>query len=244
MKMVQIALALLALLLSRSPLVADAHAGQVIFWGYVGDSAPWPSAGVVTIAGQVLTNIVAVAAGYKHSLALRSDGTVVGWGLNNSGQATGSASINPDRASGVVKIDGQVLSNVVAVAAGSHFSLALKSDGTVVEWGNNVFGQTSMLAGLSNVVAIAAEGDNSLALKRDGSVVGWGSLHIPPGLSNIVGIATGQTLGGFGAAGGIGLVLKSWLLQRERFTAWRLRMMARWSDWGLTTLVRLPFLPD
>ena len=33
-----------------------------------------------------LTNIVAIAAGSDHSLALRSDGTVAAWGYNSGGQ--------------------------------------------------------------------------------------------------------------------------------------------------------------
>jgi alpha-tubulin suppressor-like RCC1 family protein len=62
------------------------------------------------------TRFQAIAAGWGHSLALRSDGTVVGWGRNNFGQASPPAG----------------LSNVVAIAAGSQHSLALLSDGTVV----------------------------------------------------------------------------------------------------------------
>ena len=60
--------------------------------------------------------MVAVAAGQSHSLALRSDGTVVAWGSDLSGQT--------DVPEG--------LKDVVAIAAGDFYSLALKSDGTIV----------------------------------------------------------------------------------------------------------------
>ncbi|HMX29772.1 MAG TPA: RCC1 domain-containing protein, partial [Blastocatellia bacterium] len=60
---------------------------------------------------------------------------------------------------------------VPAIAAGDFHSLALKSDGTVVAWGNNVSGQTTIPGGLSNVTAIAAGDFHSLALKSDGTVV-------------------------------------------------------------------------
>jgi alpha-tubulin suppressor-like RCC1 family protein len=33
-----------------------------------------------------LKNVVAIAAGYYHSLALKSDGTVVAWGYNYEGE--------------------------------------------------------------------------------------------------------------------------------------------------------------
>src|SRR5437667_10427296 len=50
------------------------------------------------------------------------------------------------------------LSDVVNVAAGLSFNLALKGDGTVVAWGENTDGQTNVTGGLSNVVAIAGGG--------------------------------------------------------------------------------------
>ena len=70
--------------------------------------------------------MVAIAAGDDYSLALKADGTVVGWGANNTGQTNIPAG----------------LSNVVAIAAGCNHSLALKADGTVVGWGDNGTGQT------------------------------------------------------------------------------------------------------
>jgi hypothetical protein len=57
------------------------------------------------------------------------------------------------------------LSNVTAIAAGGLHSLALKSDGTVVGWGDDSYGQVTPPAGLSNVTAIAAGFGHSLALQ-------------------------------------------------------------------------------
>ena len=106
-----------------------------------------------------LTGVTAVAAGWDHALALKSDGTVVAWDGNQYGESTVPAG----------------LSGVVAIAAGQDHSIALKSDGTVVAWGRNNFGQCTVPSSVSNVVAIASGDYESYALKQDGSVVYWGS---------------------------------------------------------------------
>jgi alpha-tubulin suppressor-like RCC1 family protein len=131
------------------------------------------------------THFIAVAGGGEHSLALKSDGTVVAWGRNLSGEATVPAG----------------LSNVIAIAAGgrsgSGFNLALKRDGRVIAWGDNAHLQTSVPDGLSNVVAITTGTDHCLALKKDGTVIGWGineegMTQSPIGLSNVVAVAAGE----------------------------------------------------
>ncbi len=156
--------------------------------------------GAVMIADQALSNAVFVSAGFGHSLAIRSDETVVGWGGNGLGEAVGYKTPYPERTNGVVKINGQILSNVVSVAASRTFSLALKRDGTLVTWGENY-----IPAGLTNIAAIAAASFTSLALKNDGTVVGWDSEKSLPqygqlcevwGLSNVVAVAIGETYQG------------------------------------------------
>jgi alpha-tubulin suppressor-like RCC1 family protein len=127
-----------------------------------------------------LSNVVAIAAGNSHSLALTAEGRVVAWGDNGDGQITVPSG----------------LSNAVGIAAGDSHSLALTAEGRVVGWGNNESGQTTVPSGLSNVVGIAAAGYYSLALTAEGRVTGWGDnpsgqTDVPNGLSNVVGIAAG-----------------------------------------------------
>ena len=129
-----------------------------------------------------LTNIVSIAAGSHHNLAVTTDGTVVAWGYGYYGQTNVPAGLN----------------GVVAVAAGGYHSLALKNDGTVIGWGNDGFGQIDIPANLLNVVAIDAGDFHSMALQADGTVVVWGydsdnELMAPPGLNNVVAIAAGNT---------------------------------------------------
>ncbi|MDI9337281.1 MAG: hypothetical protein QM539_02520, partial [Alphaproteobacteria bacterium] len=128
-----------------------------------------------------LKNVLLIAAGARHGLALKSDGTVAAWGRNNESQTTIPSNIN----------------NVVLIAAGESHNLALKSNGTVMAWGNNNYGQTTIPSGLNNVVSIAAGLFYSLALKSDGTVVAWGYninniLNMPSGINNIVSLTAGS----------------------------------------------------
>ena len=189
-------IAFLVSVLWQTLLIAGSPSGVVIGWGsnVSGNATGVPyaglSTGVVEVTGQIITNAVAIAAGDQHALALRSDGTVVGWGANRNGKATGSASTDyPYRASGVVIIDGHVLSNIIKITASRTYSQALKDDGTAISWGTLMNGGKICLAlGLSGGVAIAAGMDNSLGLNGDGTLVSAGR-NVPAGLSNIVAIA-------------------------------------------------------
>ncbi|MDR2017620.1 MAG: hypothetical protein LBQ00_01870, partial [Syntrophobacterales bacterium] len=130
-----------------------------------------------------------VAAGGGHSIALKEDGTVWGWGYNGHGQLGDGTTIDktyPVQAK-VKDNDGKLvpLSGVTAIAAGASSSSALQSDGTVWTWGYNNFGQLGdgttttrttpvQLKNLSDVTAIAAQYYNFFALKKDGTVWSWG----------------------------------------------------------------------
>ena len=79
-----------------------------------------------------------VAAGYSHTVALRSDGTVVAWGNNLYGQLGDGTKTERNSP---VEVHG--LNGVTAVSVGEdgYHTVALKSDGTVVAWGGNSSGQ-------------------------------------------------------------------------------------------------------
>jgi alpha-tubulin suppressor-like RCC1 family protein len=80
-----------------------------------------------------LKDVVQVASGFYHSLALRADGTVMAWGDKRIG---GSNVGQFDVPAG--------LDDVVHISAGHSHSVALKADGTVVAWGWNAYGQTDV----------------------------------------------------------------------------------------------------
>jgi alpha-tubulin suppressor-like RCC1 family protein len=121
----------------------------------------------------------AVAAGNVHTLALTIDGHVYAWGSNYAGQLGNGTedpqipgSFPPEYEEQQIT-PGPVLnlSNVMAIAAGEYFSLALKEDGTVWRWGFNYPNIPEQIPGLTGVTAIAGQGTSTIfVLKNDGTV--------------------------------------------------------------------------
>ena len=83
----------------------------------------------------VVTNVTAIAAGYYHSLFLKSDSSLWAMGYNYTGQlgdGTNTDSHLPEKV---------VATNVTAIAAGEYHSLFLKSDSSLWAMGNNYEGE-------------------------------------------------------------------------------------------------------
>jgi len=95
-----------------------------------------------------LASVTAIAAGVDHSLALKSNGTVVGWGSASAFNVPAG------------------LAGVVAIATSASDSLALKSDGTVTAWGVNYDGQANFPPGMAGVKAIAGGAGHSVILQQ------------------------------------------------------------------------------
>lgn len=183
--------------------------GLLLLWIWVKDLIP-----------TTLTTVhetIGVTSGLKHSVAVRSDGTVWTWGDNSYGQLgnglRGGGHAAPRKVPGI--------DNVIAVAAGERHTVVLKKDGTVWSWGDNEqcqlgdpsgsVGRTEpvQVAGLEGISAIAAGDFFSVALRRDGtlwhfgnSLVGGksdgragnenGRPRLIEGISDVVAIACGR----------------------------------------------------
>lgn len=129
-----------------------------------------------------LSGVVQVAAGSGFSLALKSDGTVLGWGGANVGQL-GAGTVG---ASTVDPVEADVV-DVAFIAAGQQHAMAVHEDGAVSSWGANTFGQLGIgsdsgfrldpqgVTGLGDVVGVSAGVQHSLAVDADGQVWAWGS---------------------------------------------------------------------
>lgn len=96
----------------------------------------------------------AIAAGYNHAVALKNNGTLWTWGGNSSGQL-GNGTINTTPNPIPVQVEGTNWSAISAGGSGAPYTyiadgeiehvgghtVALKSDGTLWAWGQNIFGQ-------------------------------------------------------------------------------------------------------
>ena len=140
---------------SAGPATSASMGSRVVTWG-------WKYSGTAKMPVAAQSGVVAIAAGYAHTVALMQDGSVIAWGSNSHGQT--SVPVAAQR-------------GVVAIAAGEEHTVALKQDGGIIAWGGDYFGETSVpVAAQSGVAAIAAGFQLTVALKQSGGVIAWGSI--------------------------------------------------------------------
>jgi hypothetical protein len=162
-----------------------------------------------------LTDVVAVAGGGSHSLALLKDGRVLGWGTNKLGAVGDGTTMTRKTPVPVVGVK-----DAVAIATRSGISAAVLADGRVMTWGagNGGLGRKvytedaphptpAFVAGVSGIKSIAVGSIHMVALTQAGTVISWGDNMIGeighpgsdprpiPGLSNVASVEcyTGRT---------------------------------------------------
>ena len=138
-----------------------------------------------------IDNVIGLAAGYSHTLALESNGTVWAWGRNQHGQLGDGTTADSDTPVQVVGLD-----NVIAIGAGWWHSLAVDQDGVVWAWGSNLTGQLGILSdpdphpvpievtdpSIVDVVAVTGTETASWAIRTDGALWEWeGPEYCPEG---------------------------------------------------------------
>ena len=150
-------------------------------WGQLGSGWTAPrGAGFVEVAG--IADAVAISAGYAHTCAVLTDGTVRCWGFNIYGQL-GDGTTFPWAQATPVTVTG--ITDAVGVSAGLYFTCALLADGTVRCWGlgggelgdGTVADRTTpvQVVGIDTAIAVTASSNSACALLADSSVHCWGN---------------------------------------------------------------------
>lgn len=131
-----------------------------------------------------LTDWSKISAGGQHCVAIKTDGTLWAWGLNDFNQL----GINQNQINKSSPTQIGALTTWSQVSCGYKFSSAVKTDGTLWTWGQAYFGQLGnnnssinnvsspiQVGALTNWSKIACGLRHMIAIKTDGTLWAWGS---------------------------------------------------------------------
>lgn len=145
--------------------------------GVINPTGQWTPVAVSQSTG--LSNVVSIATGWDHMVALAQDGSVWTWGLNTDGELGNGTTIS---SSLPLKVSG--LGPVIGVSAGDGSTAVLTADHHVWIWGMMRHGDGTyfsyglspkLMPGIDNVTLVRDRDWHVLALKGDGTVWAWGS---------------------------------------------------------------------
>lgn len=137
----------------------------------------------------VLSGVSQIAAGFEHTCAVKTDGTMFCWGNSANGQLGDNFNAQRSVPVQVKGLNGVgLLSGVSSIAAGFRHTCAAKTDGSLYCWGQNSVGQLGdgsttdhfapvlvfNLGGLTNVSSVSTGQYHTCAVKTDGSAYCWG----------------------------------------------------------------------
>lgn len=121
-----------------------------------------------------------VSAGYSHTVAIKTDGTLWAWGGNLRGQLGDGTTADK---SSPVQIG--AATNWQSVSAGVQHTVTVRSDGTLWAWGDNFYGQLGdgttanksspvQIGSATNWQVVAAGSYYTIAARSDGTLWTWG----------------------------------------------------------------------
>jgi regulator of chromosome condensation (RCC1) repeat-containing protein/Regulator of Chromosome Condensation (RCC1) repeat protein len=124
------------------------------------------------VTGIKAPSVTGISVGQKFAVALGSDGSVWAWGADDAGQLGNAPTASP--VTRPVETTGMD-SGITQVSAGANHVLALKSNGTVLAWGDNSEGELGtgstasvagavQVSGLAGVTQVSAGAEYSLAI--------------------------------------------------------------------------------
>ncbi|ENN82271.1 secretion-regulating guanine nucleotide exchange factor [Dendroctonus ponderosae] len=127
-----------------------------------------------------LEDVISVASGQNHTLALRENGTVLSWGENKFGQL----GIAPNVASSFIPLEVFCLEGLENVYAGWTHSAAITRNGEVYTWGRDTYGQLGSprdvpskpekIRTLDKVRQLSLGSEHNLAVTTDNKLYTWG----------------------------------------------------------------------
>jgi alpha-tubulin suppressor-like RCC1 family protein/ankyrin repeat protein len=100
-----------------------------------------PTAHIVDDSNSVFGTLSAISAGATHVFTLKDDTSLVSWGDNGYGQLSDLTNINSATPNYSKDESANTLSDIKYVSAGNFFTVAIKSDGSLLSWGRNNSGQ-------------------------------------------------------------------------------------------------------
>lgn len=183
--------------------------GSVFAWGannfgQIGVGCTLYNCSKIPSPRKVMSNAISVAAGCCHSLAVKKDGTVWGWGRLYDGQLGSILNVGFPEQPSPTQIPN--ISGIKSVWAKDLSSAALSEEGTVFEWGaGRAWPKDTnprQIPELTNVIEADVAYSNDLgvgigiALKKDGTVWQWNVKDLiavqVPNLSGIDSISAGR----------------------------------------------------
>ena len=125
--------------------------------------------------------VTKVALGGRHVLALRSDGSIIGWGANDHGQLGNNSAV--DELSPILVDNTRTY---IKISAGISHSAAIDSSGALFVWGSNGFGELGIGNTNDSLVPVQVTGTfkdvscgfyHTVAINSADELVAWGRNH-------------------------------------------------------------------
>lgn len=160
--------------------------GTLWTWGYnvagqLGDNSTISKSSPVQVTGGG-SNWKQISAGWRHTAAIKSNGTLWLWGTNGDGNLGDNSAINR---SSPVQVT-TATADWELVSCGNYTTAAIKTDGTLWVWGKNSFGELTVsdkthrsspiqtVSGGTNWKQVSCGNNRMAAIKTDGTLWGWG----------------------------------------------------------------------
>jgi len=134
--------------------------------GFIGELSP----------SRDMDNVSSVSVGEAHTMVIRDDGSLWGFGCNQFGKLGDGTDVwrhTPVK----------VMEDVVSVSAGKSHTMVIRTDGSLWAWGGNYSGQLgdgttedrfNPVRIMNNVAAVSAGDSHTMAIRTDGSLWVWG----------------------------------------------------------------------